>query len=190
MELHIFQVAQFLRVNPDTGLFFFDSSYRPVPLAQQYIGISERDYTKRSELFNTLCYEKVFSLWIAWFSCFLHLYLHMTLTSNWQVVESIKQGHQALVFVHTRKDTGKTARTLVSLIPSMWEALRNCSIVVELQYWFPIVHCLCHVSRVLLFIRILMPCEQGCSLVGHRSLCKFNHLSHFQRDAHGCRHVF
>nr|CAB3501610.1 unnamed protein product [Digitaria exilis] len=83
------EVAQFLRVNPETGLFFFDSSYRPVPLAQQYIGISERDYTKRSELFNTLCYEKV--------------------------VESIKQGHQALVFVHTRKDTGKTARTLIDL---------------------------------------------------------------------------
>jgi len=62
MELHIFQVAQFLRVNPETGLFFFDSSYRPVPLAQQYIGISERDYTKKTELFNTLCYEKVFSL--------------------------------------------------------------------------------------------------------------------------------
>ncbi|PWZ04811.1 DExH-box ATP-dependent RNA helicase DExH14 [Zea mays] len=83
------EVAHFLRVNPDTGLFFFDSSYRPVPLAQQYIGISERDYTKRSELFNTLCYEKV--------------------------VDSIKQGHQALVFVHTRKDTGKTARTLIDL---------------------------------------------------------------------------
>ncbi|KAL6645584.1 hypothetical protein ACP70R_017192 [Stipagrostis hirtigluma subsp. patula] len=83
------EVAQFLRVNPETGLFFFDSSYRPVPLAQQYIGISERDYTKKNELFNTLCYEKV--------------------------VESIKQGHQALVFVHTRKDTGKTARTLIDL---------------------------------------------------------------------------
>ncbi|KAK4370914.1 hypothetical protein RND71_010389 [Anisodus tanguticus] len=33
------EVAQFLRVNSETGLFFFDSSYRPVPLAQQYIGI-------------------------------------------------------------------------------------------------------------------------------------------------------
>ncbi|KAK3150861.1 hypothetical protein QOZ80_3AG0238710 [Eleusine coracana subsp. coracana] len=83
------EVAQFLRVNPETGLFFFDSSYRPVPLAQQYIGISERDYVKKNELFNTLCYEKV--------------------------VESIKQGYQALVFVHTRKDTGKTARTLIDL---------------------------------------------------------------------------
>ncbi|KAF2937977.1 hypothetical protein DAI22_03g087400 [Oryza sativa Japonica Group] len=89
------EVAQFLRVNPDTGLFFFDSSYRPVPLAQQYIGISERDYAKKIELFNTLCYEKV--------------------------VESIKQGHQALVFVHTRKDTGKTARTLIDLAANAGE---------------------------------------------------------------------
>lgn len=55
----ICQVAQFLRVNPETGLFFFDSSYRPVPLAQQYIGISEKDYLKRMNLFNLKCYEKV-----------------------------------------------------------------------------------------------------------------------------------
>ncbi|KAK3147995.1 hypothetical protein QOZ80_3BG0289310 [Eleusine coracana subsp. coracana] len=89
------EVAQFLRVNPETGLFFFDSSYRPVPLAQQYIGISERDYVKKNELFNTLCYEKV--------------------------VESIKQGYQALVFVHTRKDTGKTARTLIDLAVNVGE---------------------------------------------------------------------
>ncbi|CAB4309241.1 unnamed protein product [Prunus armeniaca] len=27
------EVAQFLRVNPEARLFFFDSSYRPVPLA-------------------------------------------------------------------------------------------------------------------------------------------------------------
>uniref|UniRef100_A0A453INT9 RNA helicase n=1 Tax=Aegilops tauschii subsp. strangulata TaxID=200361 RepID=A0A453INT9_AEGTS len=83
------EVAEFLRVNADTGLFYFDSSYRPVPLAQQYIGITERDYAKRNDLFNSICYDKV--------------------------VESIKQGHQALVFVHTRKDTGKTARTLIDL---------------------------------------------------------------------------
>lgn len=53
------QVAQFLRVNPDTGLFFFDSSYRPVPLAQQYIGISEHNFLARNELLNEICYNKV-----------------------------------------------------------------------------------------------------------------------------------
>lgn len=53
------QVAQFLRVNPETGLFFFDSSYRPVPLAQQYIGISEQNFAARIELLNEICYKKV-----------------------------------------------------------------------------------------------------------------------------------
>lgn len=81
------EVAQFLRVNAETGLYFFDSSYRPVPLAQQYIGISEKDFAKRNELFNKICYDKV--------------------------VESVKQGHQAMVFVHSRKDTGKVARMLL-----------------------------------------------------------------------------
>ena len=35
-------VATFLRVAPDKGLFYFDNSYRPVPLQQQYIGITEK----------------------------------------------------------------------------------------------------------------------------------------------------
>ncbi|XP_031489870.1 DExH-box ATP-dependent RNA helicase DExH14 isoform X2 [Nymphaea colorata] len=81
------QVAQFLRVNCETGLFFFDSSYRPVPLAQCYIGISERNFITRYQLLNEICHNKV--------------------------VESLKNGHQVMVFVHSRKDTGKTARTLV-----------------------------------------------------------------------------
>lgn len=53
------KVAQFLRVNPEAGLFFFDSSYRPVPLAQQYIGISEPNFRARIELQNEICYKKV-----------------------------------------------------------------------------------------------------------------------------------
>lgn len=83
------EVAQFLRVSPETGLFFFDSSYRPVPLAQQYIGISEQNFAARNDLLNEICYKKV--------------------------VDSLKQGHQAMVFVHSRKDTAKTAEKLVEL---------------------------------------------------------------------------
>ncbi|CAN1151841.1 DExH-box ATP-dependent RNA helicase DExH14 [Linum perenne] len=83
------EVAQFLRVNPEAGLFYFDSSYRPVPLAQQYIGISEQNFAARNELLNEVCYKKV--------------------------VDSLKQGHQAMVFVHSRKDTAKTASKLVEL---------------------------------------------------------------------------
>ncbi|KAF3438089.1 hypothetical protein FNV43_RR20845 [Rhamnella rubrinervis] len=83
------EVAQFLRVNPEIGLFFFDSSYRPVPLAQQYIGISEQNFAARNELLNQICYKKI--------------------------VESLRQGHQVMVFVHSRKDTVKTAQKLVEL---------------------------------------------------------------------------
>ncbi|KAL7153162.1 hypothetical protein ABFS83_04G147200 [Erythranthe nasuta] len=83
------EVAQFLRVNPDAGLFFFDSGYRPVPLEQQYIGISERNYSARNELMNEICYNKV--------------------------VDSLRRGHQVMVFVHSRKDTAKTADKLVEM---------------------------------------------------------------------------
>ena len=51
-------VATFLRVKPDKGLFFFDHSYRPVPLQMQYIGITERNAFKRFQLQNAICYEK------------------------------------------------------------------------------------------------------------------------------------
>ena len=47
-------------MSPETGLFFFDSSYRPVPLAQQYIGISEQNFAARNDLLNEICYKKVF----------------------------------------------------------------------------------------------------------------------------------
>ncbi|XP_020519141.1 DExH-box ATP-dependent RNA helicase DExH14 [Amborella trichopoda] len=82
------EVAQFLRVS-EKGLFFFDSSYRPVPLAQQYIGITEKNFAARNDLLNEICYNKV--------------------------VDSLKHGYQAMVFVHSRKDTGKTARNLIEL---------------------------------------------------------------------------
>ncbi|KAK4427739.1 DExH-box ATP-dependent RNA helicase DExH14 [Sesamum alatum] len=83
------EVAQFLRVNPETGLFFFDSSYRPVPLEQHYIGISEHNFLARNEMMNEICYNKV--------------------------VDSLRRGHQVMVFVHSRKDTGKTADKLVEM---------------------------------------------------------------------------
>ena len=42
-------VATFLRVEP-TGLFYFDNSYRPVPLEQHYVGISEKKALKRFQV--------------------------------------------------------------------------------------------------------------------------------------------
>ena len=49
-------VATFLRINPEKGLFFFDNSFRPVPLQQQYIGITEKKALKRFQLMNEICY--------------------------------------------------------------------------------------------------------------------------------------
>ena len=51
-------VAAFLRVK-ETGLFYFDNSFRPVPLEQIYIGINERKAIKRMMLMNEILYEKV-----------------------------------------------------------------------------------------------------------------------------------
>eukprot|EP00850_Spirogloea_muscicola_P007775 SM000040S14787 [mRNA] locus=s40:365737:377479:+ [translate_table: standard] len=78
-------VALFLRVDPDKGLFRFDNSYRPCPLAQQYIGITIRKPLQRFQLMNDILYEKV--------------------------MEAAGK-HQVLIFVHSRKETAKTAKHL------------------------------------------------------------------------------
>lgn len=78
-------VALFLRVKPEKGLFFFDNSYRPCPLQQQYIGITQKKAFKRHQLMNEITYEKV--------------------------MEAAGK-NQVLVFVHSRKETANTARTL------------------------------------------------------------------------------
>ncbi|CAI9118155.1 OLC1v1019682C1 [Oldenlandia corymbosa var. corymbosa] len=78
-------VALFLRVDVEKGLFHFDNSYRPVPLAQQYIGITVKKPLQRFQMMNDICYEKVIS----------------------------NAGkHQVLIFVHSRKETAKTARAI------------------------------------------------------------------------------
>ncbi|CDS42389.1 U5 small nuclear ribonucleoprotein 200 kDa [Echinococcus multilocularis] len=78
-------VATFLRVDVEKGLFYFDNSFRPVPLEQQYIGMTEKKAVKRFQLMNEIVYDKV--------------------------VEHAGR-NQILVFVHSRKETGKTARAV------------------------------------------------------------------------------
>ncbi|CAK0786311.1 hypothetical protein CVIRNUC_009524 [Coccomyxa viridis] len=79
-------VATFLGVNHDTGLFYFDASYRPVPLEMQFVGVTEKNLFAQKGIMDDVCYEKV--------------------------VDTLQKGHQAMVFVHSRKDTGKSARML------------------------------------------------------------------------------
>ncbi|GAB4837622.1 DExH-box ATP-dependent RNA helicase DExH12 [Ancistrocladus abbreviatus] len=78
-------VALFLRVDLGKGLFYFDNSYRPCPLAQQYIGITVKKPLQRFQLMNDVCYEKVMA---------------------------VAGKHQVLIFVHSRKETTKTARAI------------------------------------------------------------------------------
>ncbi|KAJ9088373.1 Pre-mRNA-splicing helicase BRR2 [Entomophthora muscae] len=78
-------VATFLRVDPKSGLFEFDSSFRPCPLRQQFIGITEKKAIKRFQAMNEVCYTKVMD-------------------------QAGK--NQTLVFVHSRKETARTAQAL------------------------------------------------------------------------------
>ncbi|KAK7020512.1 putative ATP dependent RNA helicase [Favolaschia claudopus] len=78
-------VATFLRVDESKGLFYFDASYRPCGLQQQFIGVTEKRAIMRYQVTNEVCYEKVLD-------------------------QAGK--NQTLVFVHSRKETAKTAKFL------------------------------------------------------------------------------
>ena len=80
-------VADFLKVNRMAGLFYFDQSFRPVPLEQHFSGVKGNPGSKQArDNLEWLTFEKVKSM--------------------------LEQGHQIMVFVHARKDTLKTARSL------------------------------------------------------------------------------
>ena len=44
---------------PAAGLFYFDASYRPVPLEMQFVGVSERNVMARMNIQDEICYQKV-----------------------------------------------------------------------------------------------------------------------------------
>lgn len=78
-------VASFLRVDPEKGMFHFDGTYRPCPLRQEFIGVTERKAIKQLKVMNDVTYSKVLE--------------HVG-----------KNRNQMLIFVHSRKETAKTAR--------------------------------------------------------------------------------
>lgn len=80
-------VADFLKVNRMAGLFYFDASFRPVPLEQHFIGVKGKAGSKQSrENLDQVAFEKV--------------------------REMLERDHQVMVFVHSRKDTTATAKML------------------------------------------------------------------------------
>ncbi len=79
--------ASLRRVNRYQGLFFFDSSFRPVPLEQHFIGARGKVRSEQSKKnMDQIVFDKV--------------------------AEMLALGHQVMVFVHARKETVKTAETL------------------------------------------------------------------------------
>ncbi|RDW63887.1 putative ATP-dependent DNA helicase MER3 [Coleophoma crateriformis] len=80
-------VADFLKVNRYAGLFYFDASFRPVPLEQHFIGVKGKAGSKLSrDNIDTTAFEKVRLM--------------------------LEQDKQIMVFVHSRSDTLKTAKML------------------------------------------------------------------------------
>ena len=75
-------VATFLGVNHDTGLFYFDASYRPVPLEMQFVGVTERNILASKNIMDDVAYNKVWkhdsrigSDWLTMQAAGLHLLL-------------------------------------------------------------------------------------------------------------------
>ncbi|KAL6718330.1 putative steryl acetyl hydrolase mug81 [Lecanora helva] len=83
-------VADFLKVNRMAGLFYFDASFRPVPLEQHFIGVKGKPGTKSSRD-------------------------NVDFTTFEKVKDMLQQGHQVMVFVHSRKDTVYTSRTFIQM---------------------------------------------------------------------------
>ena len=52
-------IARFLRVNLMTGLFFFDNRFRPVPLAQSFIGVKGANKMAMMKNMDDICYDEV-----------------------------------------------------------------------------------------------------------------------------------
>lgn len=78
------------RVNRHQGLFFFDSSFRPVPLEQHFIGVAGKPRSMASmRNMDQVVFDKVSEL--------------------------VQDGHQVMVFVHARKETVKTAQKLFEM---------------------------------------------------------------------------
>lgn len=96
-------VADFLGVNRQVGMFYFDQSFRPCPLKQQLIGVRGKSGSKVArENIDRISYDKL--------------------------VEHVSKGLQVMVFVNSRRDTVKSAQTYIDMARSHHELdIFDCS---------------------------------------------------------------
>lgn len=88
-------VAEFLRVNPKEGLFFFDGRFRPVPLGQTFIGVKATVSRNQNNDMDDICYEKV--------------------------RKCAMLNQQCMVFVHARNGTHRVATMLKEMAKNSGE---------------------------------------------------------------------
>jgi len=88
-------VALFLRVNPQSGLYHFGAAYRPVPLTQTFVGVTTTNVQERKDKMEEIAYDKALA--------------------------ALRNGKQVMVFVHARNDTVKTARALLERAKKLGE---------------------------------------------------------------------
>lgn len=87
-------VARFLGVNQQVGMFYFDSSYRPLPLEQKFVGVK---YGVSTQEFSNVAYKYCYD----------------------RTVEVLKEENcQVMIFVHSRVETTKTAKRMYEMILS------------------------------------------------------------------------
>jgi len=82
-------VATFLRVSHKSGLYFFGPEYRPVPLDQTLIGITEKNRQRQNDHMVKHAYDKM--------------------------IAALQNDKQVMIFVHSRKDTSKTITAIRDL---------------------------------------------------------------------------
>ena len=84
-------VGEFLKADPVKGVFYFDPTYRPVQLSMDFVGTKTRpnDIIGRNRVMNDICFDKL--------------------------IDSLRRGHQAMVFVNSRKDTVVVAKAMLEI---------------------------------------------------------------------------
>lgn len=85
-------VAKFIRANDD-GVFYFDSSYRPCPLEQKFVGIKDQKALKKKIAINEACFD--------------------------QTCNVLKRNQQLIIFVHLRNETAATAEYLIESLSNL-----------------------------------------------------------------------
>jgi hypothetical protein len=84
-------------------MYHFGPEFRPVPLDQTFVGITEKQKVRRNDIMNQNACEKM--------------------------VTALERGKQVMIFVHSRKEASRSAEAMRDLTAKMGTSnlLENCS---------------------------------------------------------------